>query len=118
MKLDLSTVLWTFISCLFFGITIGSIGIGAAFPSVNLIAGPFVCLGGKMTLSTQQENPSSIESITTVSWYCVDAKTGSQTELGIFPMVLYSGAIYGFILFLLVFISMIISANRQGALQR
>ncbi len=115
MNLKLSKVLMTLVSCLFFGITIGSIGIGAAYPPANLIAGPFVCPNGKMKLATQEEQPSSVQSITTITWYCVDAKTGAQTELGIFPMVLYSGAIYGFLAFLLILIWMLISANRGSA---
>ncbi len=115
LKLKTSTVIWTFIWCIFMGVTVGSIGIGATVPSANLIASPFVCPDGKMTLVTEHENPSSVESVTITYWYCVDRSTGSQVELGIFPMVLYSGAIYGFILFLLVLIGMIISANRQRA---
>ena len=115
MKLKTSTVAWTFISCLFFGITIGSIGIGAVFPSVNLIAGPFVCPGGQMQLVTQDYRPSPIETVTTLTWYCVDGKTGTKTELGIFPMVLYSGVIYGLIFFVLISIGMVISANRNPA---
>ncbi len=113
MNLKLSTIVWTFIWCLFMGITVGSIGIGAIFPSANLIAGPFVCPGGKMELTTQEYNPSPIETVTTLTWYCVDGKTGAQTELGIFPMSLYAGTIYGLIFFFLVFIAMLISANRR-----
>ncbi|MDR3576492.1 MAG: hypothetical protein P4L50_21715 [Anaerolineaceae bacterium] len=115
MNLKLSKVLMTLVSCLFFGITIGSIGIGAAFPPANLIAGPFVCPNGQMKLVTQSEQPSSVQSITTISWYCVDRTTGAQTELGIFPMVLYSGAIYGIIAFLVSLLFMARSANKNPA---
>jgi len=43
----------------------------------------------------------------------VDGKTGAKTELGIFPMSLYAGAIYGLIFFVLVFLGMLIYANRR-----
>ena len=117
MNLKPSTLFWTFIWCLFMGVTVGSIGIGAVFPSANLIAGPFVCPGGKMELTTQEYNPSPIETVTTLTWYCVDGKTGTKTELGIFPMSLYAGTIYGLALFAVVFIGMLILANRRPARQ-
>lgn len=113
MKLKASTVFLTFIWCLFMGITVGSIGIGAIFPKANLIAGPFVCPGGKMQVVTQDYHPSPIETVTTLTWYCVDGKTGAQTELGIFPMSLYAGTIYGLAFFIVVLIGMVIQANRR-----
>lgn len=115
MNIKLSTVLWTFVSCLFFGITIGSIGIGAAYPPANLIAAPFVCPNGKMTISTNQENPSSIQEVTTIYYYCVDGKTGVQTDLGLTP-ALYAGPIYGFIAFLLIIAGMMIVSMRRAAM--
>ena len=115
MKLKGSTILWTFIFCIFMGITVVSIGIGAAIPSINLIARPFVCPGGQMQNTSQVYTPSPIETVTTITWYCVDEKTGTQTELGIFPMVLYAGVIYGLLLFLLVLIGMEISARRLAS---
>jgi hypothetical protein len=103
-----STVIWTFIWCIFMGVTVGSIGIGAAFPSANFIAGPFVCPGGQMQSSTQGYTVSPVETVTTVTMVCVDGKTGVKTELGLFPMVLYSGVIYGLLLFLIVLLGMVI----------
>jgi len=116
MKLKLRTVLLALVASLFFGI-LGSIVIGAAIPSANQIAGPFVCPGGEMKLATSEEQPSSILSDIFPDWACVDGKTGTLTILGIFPMVLYSGAIYGFIAFLLVFILMLVNANKKPATQ-
>jgi hypothetical protein len=43
----------------------------------------------------------------------VDEATNTKTELGIFPMSLYVGTIYGWLLFGLVIIGMIILANRR-----
>ena len=117
MKLKISTVVWTFIWCLFMGVTVGSIGIGAIFPSANLFAGPFVCPGGQMQNNSQYYQVSPVESVTTITWYCVDGKTGAKTELGIFPMSLYAGAIYGLIFFVLVFLGMLIYANKRRAQQ-
>ena len=115
MNLKTSTVIWTFIWCIFMGITVGSIGIGAAYPPANYIAGPFVCPGGQMQLTTQGYQVSPVENVTTLTWYCVDGTTGAKTELGIFPMSLYAGAIYGLLLFLIVLLGMLIRANRNAA---
>jgi hypothetical protein len=84
MNLKLSTVFWTFVWCIFMGITVGSIGIGAVFPSANIIAKPFVCPGGQMQVVTQDYHPSPVETVTTLTWYCVDEGTGSKTEIGLF----------------------------------
>ena len=92
-----------FIWCLFMGVTAISIGFGAVFPSVNRIAKPFVCPRGEMQLATQEYNPSPVETVTTLTWYCVDNTTGEKVELGLFPMSLYAGLIYGFLLFLVIY---------------
>ena len=92
-----------FIWCLFMGVTAISIGFGAVFPSMNLIAKPFVCPRGEMQLETQEYNPSPVETVTTLTWYCVDNTTGEKVELGLFPMSLYAGLIYGFLLFLVIY---------------
>jgi hypothetical protein len=102
MKLKMSTVVWTFIWCIFMGVTVGSIGIGAIFPSANLIAKPFVCANGQMQVVTKDYQPDPTRSVTTITTYCVDGTTGDKTELGIFPMSLYAGVIYGLIFFALV----------------
>lgn len=115
MKLNTSTLIWAFIWCIFMGITAGSIGLGAVFPAANLIAKPFVCPGGQMQLVTQDYHPSPIETVTTLTWYCVDEGTGAQKELGIFPMALYAGTIYGLLFFALVFVGMLVMAGRRAS---
>jgi hypothetical protein len=115
MNLKLGTVFWTFVWCIFMGITVGSIGIGAVFPSANIIAKPFVCPAGQMQVLTQDYHPSPVETVTTLTWYCVDESTGSKTEIGLFPMSLYAGAIYGLLLFLIVLLVMVLQANRRAA---
>lgn len=44
MPLKPFNILSAFFWSIFMGVTVLSIGIGAAYPSVNLIARPFVCL--------------------------------------------------------------------------
>jgi hypothetical protein len=95
------------------GITAISIGFGALFPSMNRIAKPFVCPHGRMDLTTQIYNPYPGSKITTLTWYCVDEAGGAKKELGIFPMSLYSGTIYGWIFFGIVVIGMMVNARRK-----
>jgi hypothetical protein len=104
MKINTSTILWTLIWSLFMGVTAISIGFGALFPSMNLISKPFVCPNGEMTVEKQVYRPYPGKTITTLTWYCTDNFTGSKTELGIFPMALYAGLIYGFLLFLVIIV--------------
>ncbi|MCC7117186.1 MAG: SHOCT domain-containing protein [Anaerolineales bacterium] len=104
-----------FIWCIFMGVTAISIGFGALFPSMNRIAKPFVCPRGEMQLETQEYNPSPIETITTLTWYCVNSASGEKAELGIFPMSLYAGAIYGFLLFLIVYVGLRIWGSRAAS---
>jgi hypothetical protein len=113
MNLKASTVIWVFLWCIFMGITVGSIGVGALFPSTNLIAAPFVCPGGTMQNTSQYYQVSPVESVTTITWYCVDGKTGAKTELGLFPMSLYAGAIYGLVFFLVVLLGMAILGQHK-----
>jgi hypothetical protein len=95
------------------GITAISIGFGALFPSMNLVAKPFVCPGGRMDLTKEVYNPYPGNTITTLTWYCVDEASGVKRELGIFPMSLYAGTIYGWLFFGVVVIGMLILANRR-----
>jgi uncharacterized membrane-anchored protein YhcB (DUF1043 family) len=113
MKLKLGTILMVFFWSLFMGVTAISIGFGAVFPSMNKIAKPFVCPRGEMEVETQGYNPSPGTTVTTLTWYCVDAVSGEKNELGIFPMALYAGLIYGFILFIVIFLFMFIRSNRS-----
>jgi hypothetical protein len=108
MKFKTSTLIWMFLWCWFMGVTAISIGFGALFPAMNLVAKPFVCPGGRMDLTRQVYNPYPGNTITTLTWYCVDEASGAKTELGIFPMSLYAGTIYGWLVFGLVVIGMII----------
>lgn len=116
MKFKGSTIFWTFIWCLFMGVITISIGLGAVFPAMNRIAKPFVCPTGIMDLDKQVYRPYPGNTITTITWYCMDEKSGVKEELGIFPMSLYSGTIYGLLLFVVVYVIMLINANRLPAM--
>ena len=115
MKLSTSALIWIFLWSLFMGVTAISIGFGALFPDMNRIAKPFVCPNGRMDVVQQIYNPYPGSTITTTTWYCIDSR-GGKTELGIFPMSLYAGIIYGFLLFLVIIIGISI-LNRNQKLQ-
>src|SRR5262249_14630549 len=102
MNLKPSTVFWTFIWSLFMGVTAISIGFGAIFPPLNYVAGAVVCPGGIMTNSQEVYNVSPVETVTTLTWYCVNRASGAKTELSLWPMSIVSGLIYGFLLFLII----------------
>lgn len=106
-----SSLFLIFIWCWFMGITAISIGFGAVFPSMNRIAKPFICPTGEMELETQTYRPYPGNTTTTLTWYCVDT-SGNRKELGIFPMSLYAGTIYGILLFIVVFLFMYIRSTR------
>lgn len=117
MKLKAGPLILIFLWCWFMGITAISIGFGALFPSMNRIAKPFVCLRGQMELETETYRPYPGSTITTLKWYCVDdaSASGSRRELGIFPISLYAGTIYGVLLFGAGFVFMQILFNRSPA---
>ncbi len=102
------------IGSLFMGVTAISVGFGAAFPPLNLIAKPFVCPAGKKDLSERTYNPYPGNTTTTITWYCTDEATGTKTELGIFPMALYAGVIYGLLLFVVIVGFMFIHSKRTS----
>lgn len=104
--MQISKISWIFIFlwCWFMGITVIAIGFGAIFPSMNRITKPLVCPRGEMELETQTYTPTPVETVTTFTWYCVDATTGEKTEIGLFPMSLYAGTLYGFIFFAIVYV--------------
>ncbi len=112
MKLKTGTLLGTFFWCWFMGITAISIGLGAVFPSLNLVAKPLICPAGKMDLEKQVYNPYPGKVVTTITWYCTKEGSDTRTELGIFPMALYAGTFYGILLFVVVVIGMSLSASR------
>jgi hypothetical protein len=113
MNLKTGGLFAIFFWCWFMGITAISIGFGALFPSMNLVAKPLVCPDGKMDLDKQVYNPYPGNTITTITWYCMDETSGTKKELGVFPMSLYAGTFYGVLLFVVVVIGMALLGNRK-----
>ncbi len=115
MNIKLSTLFWTFVWSLFMGVTAISIGIGAAFPPLNYVAKPFVCPNGTMSVTGDTYTVSPVETVTTLTWYCLDKSSGAKTELSMWPMSIASGLIYGFLLFLVILLGMSIASLRKQA---
>jgi len=84
---------------IFMGVTAISIGVGAAFPPLNIIAKPFVCPNGQMIYNTDTFSTAPGTTYTEIGWYCVDSRSETKQTLDIFPMVLYSGFFYGLLVF-------------------
>jgi hypothetical protein len=97
MKDKTSTIIG-FLASIFFGIVVFSIGLGSAFPSINLIAKPFVCPNGQMTFDKNVSQPMPGETYTTINWYCTDESSGENTELEYSSIFSFAGIIYGIVL--------------------
>jgi len=115
MNIKLSTLFWTFVWSLFMGVTAISIGVGAIFPPLNYVAKPFVCPNGTMSVRGDTYNVSPVETVTTLTWYCIDKSSGAKTELSMWPMSIASGLIYGLLLFLVILLGMSIASLRKQA---
>lgn len=105
MKLSTSTItrlILVFLWSIFMGVTAISIGIGSLFPSMNLIAGPFVCPQGQLVLEENVSNPLPETTYTILHWYCVDKQSGAKTELNPLTLSLYAGPVYGVLLFVVI----------------
>jgi uncharacterized membrane protein len=108
MKFNSETILWNvgvFIWSIFMGVTAVSIGLGAAFPPINLIAKPILCPRGQMTYEESTSNPMPGTSITQIGWYCVDGQSETATPLDIFSIALVAGPIYGLLIEAIVLIA-------------
>ena len=121
MKIKSGTIVWLiagFIWSIFMGVTAVSIGLGSLYPALNKVAaGPFVCPGGQLQVNSQVDQVSPVETVTTLTWYCVDARSGAKTELNPFTSInLYAGVIYGLLIFLVVLI--IWYFNRSSVVSR
>lgn len=102
MKINTRTIIWFivgFIWCWFMGITAISVGLGSLFPAMNMVAKPFVCPGGQMEINSQNYQVSPVETVTTLTWYCVDLHSGAKTELNPFIINFYAGTFYGLLIY-------------------
>jgi hypothetical protein len=88
-----------FLASIFAGVVVVSIGLGAAFPSINRVAKPFVCPHGELAFDRNVSSPMPGETYATIVWYCDDQ------ALDYFSVVGSAGVLYGlacFPLFLLI----------------
>lgn len=113
MKLSFGTAMLVLGCCMFCGIIIIAIGLGAAFPVIDNVAAPFVCGGKALQPDQQSYSYRPGEVTTTVEWYCTDDKTGQQQSVDL-QIILTAGSIYGLLLFA-IFLAWWFIANRPGS---
>jgi|SRR5579859_13577 len=107
MKISAGTIgthVAIFVWSIFMGITFVSIGLGAIYPPLNLVAKPFVCPNGQMTFNESTSNPLPGTTYTQIGWYCVDSRNETATELDIFQIAAAAGPIYGLVIEVLALI--------------
>ncbi len=107
MTFNRTTVGWLiagFFWCIFMGVTAFSIGIGALFPRLNLIAKPLVCPTGDLSYQQNVSNPLPGTTYTTAEYMCTDRASGAQTPISAVRISLFAGPIYGLIFFVLIFL--------------
>ena len=114
MKMNASGLIMVFGWSIFMGVTAISIGFGALFPPMNLVAKPFVCPSGRMYFDETSSNPLPGTTYTQIYWHCTDDRTGATTDLDIFPMALYAGIIYGLLLFVVILVGWVILNARRA----
>lgn len=86
-----------FIFSIFIGITGISMGLGAIYPQLNLIAKPFVCPSQDMVY-TQDVSEIGSDTYWSVTWFCKETEIDSDT------ISVYSGSFYGLILFIVLLV--------------
>lgn len=104
MKSRLGCLFWFFLFCWFIGAIVISNGVGSFLPSLNLVSKPLVCPHGKMEPQRHVYRPYPGTTIINVSWSCTDESSGAKKQLGDTLVVLFSGAFYGALLFVLALI--------------
>jgi hypothetical protein len=107
----LSSLFWA----LFLGIFVVSMGLGAVFPTINNVAGPFVCAGGSLQEKSKNYHPHPGEKVTTVTWYCADEIEGNQKDVNNWTITLIAGTIYGLIIFIPVFLFFALRQIRKAS---
>ncbi|WP_109018421.1 hypothetical protein [Leptospira kobayashii] len=97
--------------CVFMGIMVISVGLGAAFPSINRIAKPVVCPNGNMIQESRIYNPFPGKTVSSQTWYCVEEGSGSKRRLSMFPISMFAGTIYGLLLYAALFVMRLIRSR-------
>ncbi|MEP7137545.1 MAG: SHOCT domain-containing protein [Chloroflexota bacterium] len=115
LKKIISSLSIAVIASIWLGFMISVTG-GVFYPPLNKIAKPFVCLNGDMQVDEQHYNPAPGESVTTLTWYCVD-DTGARNEiptlkLGLFAIPIYALIVFFPILFIVVIWQLFVAPRR------
>ena len=97
MQLNFIGLLILLSICLFIGIVIVAVGIGAVATPLQGISGPIVCGGGQLELVTQEYSYKPGQVGYTINWYCVDPAGDRQDRT--YLVILASGVIYSLVLF-------------------
>jgi hypothetical protein len=100
-----------FFFCVFMGITAISLGIGAAYPPINMVARPFVCPSGKMAYQRTVNSPLPGTTYIQASWTCVDP-SGRTIPINKFTVSLCAGSFHGILLY--VFGWILFRLRRKG----
>ncbi len=117
MKIKGMVIGWNiagFFWSIFMGITAISVGFGALFPTLDLIAQPLICPNGQLRYQQDVSNPLPGTTYTQVNWYCVDNQSGAKAPLDVVTLGLYAGPFYGLLLFVAVILIELAYTWRNG----
>jgi hypothetical protein len=109
----IGTVLTSLLLSLFLGVVVVSMGLGAMFPSIDQVAGPFVCGGGSLQEHNKNYHPQPGMKVTTVNWSCADATEADQHAVDGWAVTLVAGTIYGLIIFIPTLLLLVIRQRRK-----
>ena len=110
MKIDFRNLAITFLSSMFVGIIIISIGLGAAIHVLHRIATPFVCSDGRMESESEYYSYQPGQSTTTLSWFCVNTETNETQDIHLKAGIV-AGVIYGLIIFVISILFQLFGKN-------
>jgi hypothetical protein len=94
-------LVYSFLGCMFVGIIILSIGLGAAIPAMEQISAPIVCPGSKLQLQSDYYYPRPGETDITRAFYCANTPGKVIGDVTL-KVMLVAGVEYGLILFVVI----------------
>lgn len=98
---------------IFLGVTAISLGLGAAYPPINFVAGPLVCPDGEMSWSQSVTNPLPGRTYIQAAYLCVNP-SGQPRSINKFWIALVAGTFYGLIIFVIVWAIVAIRKRSSG----
>jgi hypothetical protein len=106
-----TTLFWS----LFIGVVGISIGLGAIYPPLNLIAKPFVCASGHLAYQKTITQATPTQTFFSASWTCTQADLSSK----LVNPSLFAGTIYGLVCFpISLFLKQHEAAKKRDSAQR